>query len=187
MNVDREILDYESAGALAEELPYWGWLEDGRTCLTRSGELVSLGRLSPSVLDGQTPEQLDRVLDRWQRMLSGCDSRTRLYFYLFRRPSQFADADGQQGVSALSRRKRRAFLANRVQEVSTYVAWCHDPQLAAVATGAQQAGRGGWPMPRTGWPGGGTSTNPFTCTRTSRRRPQVSGSWWRPAERWSAI
>ena len=134
MNVDREILDYESAGALAEELPYWGWLEDGRTCLTRSGELVSLGRLSPSVLDGQTPEQLDRVLDRWQRMLSGCDSRTRLYFYLFRRPSQFADADGQQGVSALSRRKRRAFLANRVQEVSTYVAWCHDPQLAAVAT-----------------------------------------------------
>ena len=140
MNVDREILDYEAAGALAEELPYWGWLEDGRTCLTRSGELVSVGRLSPVVLDGRTPDQLDRVLDRWQRMLSGVDSRTRLYFYLFRSPSQFADADGRQGVSALSRRKRRAFLANRVQDVEIHLAWCHDPRLAAVSKG-----RGGKP------------------------------------------
>ena len=46
--------------------------------------------MTPSVLDGQTPEQLDRVIDRWQRMLSGVDSRTRLYFYLLRRPIQFA-------------------------------------------------------------------------------------------------
>ena len=136
MNVDNERLDYEAAGALAEELPYWGWLEDGRTCLTRSGELVSVGRLSPSVLDGQTPEQLDRVIDRWQRMLSGVDARTRLYFYLFRRPSGFEDdGDGTtSSVAALGRRKRRAFLQDRVQEVSAYVAWAHDPQLSAVAT-----------------------------------------------------
>ena len=39
MNVDQEVADYKAAGALAEEIPYWGWLEDGRTCLTRSGEL----------------------------------------------------------------------------------------------------------------------------------------------------
>ena len=140
MNVDREVLDYESAGALAEELPYWGWLEDGRSCLTRSGELVSVGRLSPVVLDGRTPDQLDRVLDRWQRMLSGVDSRTRLYFYLFRRPARFEDADGRQGVAALSRRKRRAFLAERVQDVEIYLAWSYDPRLAAVAKG-----RGGKP------------------------------------------
>ncbi len=55
------------------------------------GELMSIGRVTPSVLDGQTPEQLDRVIDRWQRMLSGLDSRTRLYFYLLRRPIHFAD------------------------------------------------------------------------------------------------
>ena len=91
MNVDNELLDYEAAGSLAEELPWWGWLEDNRSCLTRSGELMTIGRLSPSVLDGQTPEQLDRVIDRWQRMLSGLDSRTRLYFYLLRRPIRFAD------------------------------------------------------------------------------------------------
>ena len=71
MNIDTELQDYEAAGSLAEELPYWGWLDDERTCLTRAGELMSLARISPSVLDGQTPEQLDRVIDRWQRMLSG--------------------------------------------------------------------------------------------------------------------
>ena len=73
-------------------------------------------------------------------MLSGVDSRTRLYFYLFRRPTRFEDADGRQGVSALSRRKRRAFLAERVRDVEIYLAWSYDPRLAAVAKG-----RGGKP------------------------------------------
>ena len=136
MNVDNELLDYGAAGSLAEELPWWGWLEDGRICLTRSGELMTIGRLSPSVLDGRTPEQLDRVIDRWQRMLSGLDSRTRLYFYLLRRPIRFTDgSDGAaSSVAALGRRKRRAFLTERVQDMSVYVAWAHDPQLSAVAT-----------------------------------------------------
>ena len=137
MNVDNELMDYEAAGSLAEELPWWGWLEDDRTCLTRAGELLSIGRLTPSVLDGQTAEQLDRVVDRWQRMLSGLDPRTRLYFYLLRRLVHFADeSDGAtSSVAALGRRKRRAFLAERVQDVSAYVAWCHDPHLVAVAQG----------------------------------------------------
>ena len=52
---------------------------------------MSLARVSPSVLDGQTPEQLDRVIDRWQRMLSGLDARTRFYFYLLRRPVRFPE------------------------------------------------------------------------------------------------
>ena len=67
MNVDQEVADYQAAGALAEEIPYWGWLDDGRTCLTRAGELLCLARLTPAVLDGRTPEQLDAVLNRWQR------------------------------------------------------------------------------------------------------------------------
>ena len=112
MNVDNELTDFDAAGALAEELPWWGWLEDGRSCLTRAGELMAIARLTPSVLDGQTPEQLDRVVDRWQRMLSGVDSRTRLYFYLLRRPIQFENQgeDEASSVAALGRRKRRAFL-----------------------------------------------------------------------------
>lgn len=61
MRISEEIREYEAAGALVEELPYWGWLEDGRACLTRSGELIAVGRLVPAVLDGQPPEHLDRV------------------------------------------------------------------------------------------------------------------------------
>ena len=30
MNVDQEVADYQSAGALAEEIPYWaGWMTGG--------------------------------------------------------------------------------------------------------------------------------------------------------------
>ena len=144
MNVDTELKDFAAAGALAEELPWWGWLDDDRSCLTRAGELMAIASLTPSVLDGQTPQQLDRIVDRWQRMLSGVDSRTRLYFYLLRRPIQFENQAEDEGssVAALGRRKRRAFLKERVQGVSAYVAWAHDPGLSAVAT--QQTGGPWW-------------------------------------------
>ena len=137
MNVDTELQDYEAAGSLAEELPYWGWLDDERTCLTRAGELMSMARVSPCVLDGQTPEQLDRVIDRWQRMLSGLDARIRFYFYLLRRPIRFPEVSptGASKVVTLGQRKRREFLAKRVQDVSAYVAWAYDPGLSTVAAG----------------------------------------------------
>ena len=129
MNIDTELQDYEAAGSLAEELPYWGWLDDERTCLTRAGELMSMARISPFVLDGQTPEQRDRVIDRWQRMLSGLDARTRFYFYLLRRPIHFPEVSlpGASKVVTLGQRKRREFLTKRVQDVSAYVAWAYDP------------------------------------------------------------
>ena len=151
MNINNELADFDAAGALAEELPWWSWLEDGRSCLTRAGELMSIARLTPSVLDGQTPEQLDRVVDRWQRMLSGVDSRTRLYFYLLRRPIQFEDQgdDEASSVAALGRRKRRAFLEKRVQSVSAYVAWAHDPGLSAVTT--QKTGGPWWMAYAKNW------------------------------------
>ena len=135
MNIDTELQDYEAAGSLAEELPYWGWLDDERTCLTRAGELMSLARVSPSVLDGQTPQQLDRVIERWQRMLSGLDARTRFYFYLLRRPIHFPELPltGASKVVTLGQRKRREFLTKRVQDVSAYVAWAYDPGLSTVA------------------------------------------------------
>ena len=136
MNIDTELQDYEAAGSLAEELPYWGWLDDERSCLTRAGELMSLARISPFVLDGQTPEQLDRVVDRWQRMLSGLDARTRFYFYLLRRPVRFPEVppNGASKVVTLGQRKRREFLTKRVQDVSAYVAWAYDPGLSTVAS-----------------------------------------------------
>ena len=97
MRISAELRDHEAAGSLAEELPYWGWLEDGRTCLTRTGELITAGRLAPAVVDGRSPEQIDRVLGRWQRLLSGLDADTRLYFYMLRRPV-LARGHGRRGL-----------------------------------------------------------------------------------------
>ena len=137
MNIDTELQDFDAAGSLAEELPYWGWLDDERTCLTRAGELMSLARVSPCVLDGQTPEQLDRVIDRWQRMLSGLDARTRFYFYLLRRPARFPEVppSGASNVVTLGQRKRRAFLTERVQDVSRLCCMdAYDPGLSTVAS-----------------------------------------------------
>ena len=137
---DRDVADHHAAGSLADELPYWGWLPDDRTCLTRRGELVTLARLTPTVVDGHTPEQLDAVLSRWQRMLSGIDARTRIYFYLLRRPATFPDADtGLSAVANLGQRKRRAFLASRIQQIDTYLAWCYDPKLSTAAVGTHNA------------------------------------------------
>ena len=84
-------------------------------------------------------------------MLSGVDSRTRLYFYLLRRPIQFADEsdDAASSVAALGRRKRRAFLTERVQDVSAYVAWAHDPHLSAVTM--QKTGGPWWMAYAKNW------------------------------------
>ena len=138
MNVDQELSDYKAAGALAEEIPYWGWLEDRRTCLTRSGEFVSMARLSPAVLDGRTPEQMDTMLNRWQRMLSGADSRTRIYFYLFRRSLPF---EAWRAGRAIHRRRNLAAAAAVFPEQAraslsrTYIAWTHDPHLSSASKG----------------------------------------------------
>ena len=121
--------DYEAAGALAEEIPYWGWLPDNRSCLTRSGELVTLARLTPTVQDGRTPEQLDQVLDRWQRLFSSLDHRTRLYLYFFRRPPRLSGAANTAGVAGVAHTKRREFLSRRVQDIDVYLAWAHNPKL----------------------------------------------------------
>ena len=136
MRISAELGDYEAAGSLAEELPYWGWLEDGRTCLTGTGELIAAGRPAPAVVDGRSPEQIDRVLGRWQRLLSGLDADTRLYFYLLRRPASPEAADDESsGIVAVSQRKRRVFLSSRVQQLEAYLVWSHDPRLRAVADG----------------------------------------------------
>ena len=135
MRTAEELRAFEAAGSLADELPYWGWLDDGRTCLTRSGELIAAGRLRPAAMDGRTPEQIDRVLALWQRLLSGLPPGARLYFYLLRRPAPAAGAAEANGsdVAAISGRKRRAFLSRRVQRLEAYVVWSHGSGLRPVA------------------------------------------------------
>ncbi len=133
MRVADELRVYEAAGSLAEELPYWGWLDDGRSCLTRSGELIAAGRIRPAVTDGRTPEQIDRVLGLWQRLLSGLGPDTRLQFHLLRRPSRGESPQGiGSDIASISGRKRSAFLAGRVQRLDAFVVWSHNPGLRQV-------------------------------------------------------
>ena len=137
MRVAEERRAYEAAGSLAEELPYWGWLEDGRTCLTRSGELVAAGRIRPAAVDGRTPAQIDRVLGLWQRLMSGLGSDTRLQFQTLRRPSHDEGSeDGASDIASLSWRRRSAFLAERVQRLEAFVVWSHDPGLRPAGGGS---------------------------------------------------
>ncbi|MYG32814.1 MAG: DUF87 domain-containing protein [Cenarchaeum sp. SB0677_bin_16] len=151
MRVADERRAYEAAGSLAEELPYWGWLEDGRTCLTRSGELVAAGRIRSAAVDGRTPEQIDRLLGLWQRLLSGLGSDTRLQFHMLRRPSRDEGAeDGGSDIASLSGRKRGAFLAGRVQRLEAFVVWSHDPGLRPT--------------------GGGSGTGPLSRLKRLRKR-----------------
>ncbi len=134
MRIADELRAHEAAGSLAEELPYWGWLGDGRTCLARSGELLAAGRLRPAAVDGRTPEQVDRVLGLWQRLLSGLPPGARLYFYLLRRPAAIARGGEEDGpdIAAVSKRKRGAFLEGRVQRLEAYVVWSHGSGLRPV-------------------------------------------------------
>ena len=146
MNLRAERREYEAAGSLADELPYWGWLGEDvgggfPCCLTRSGELFAAARLDPAVIDGRTPDQLDQVLNRWQRLLSALDPQTRVYFYLFRRPGELAEIEGLEGVAAISQEKRRTFLLDRVQGLQAYVVWSHDPQLQSVGQNGTDGGR----------------------------------------------
>ena len=70
-------------------------------------------------------------------MLSGADSRTRIYFYLFRRAPRFDPGElGEQStVAAISQRRRRSFLSRRVQDIQTYIAWTYDPHLSSASKG----------------------------------------------------
>ncbi len=139
MRVAGERAAYGAAGSLAEELPYWGWLADGRACLTRSGELIAVGRIRAATTDGRTPERMDGVLGRWQRLLSGLGPETRLQFHLLRRPVPATDAEERNGsgIAEISGRKRRAFLTGRVQRLDAYAIWSQDPGLRASARGSK--------------------------------------------------
>ncbi len=122
------------AGPLAHELPYWGWVDE-RTCLTRAGELVTVGALTPVVVDGRRAEDLDLVAGRWQRMLSGLPPEMRVTWIVERRPAAFDARSPSPDIAALAQRKRQAFLADRVQDVEAHVVWSFDPRLRQSAGG----------------------------------------------------
>ena len=129
-------------GALAHEVPYWGWV-DAQTCLTLGGELVTVGVLAPVAVDGRSAGDLDAVAGRWQHMLSGLPEGMRITWIVERRPVAFPDPPAGLGdIAALAQRKRHAFLADRVQDVSVHVVWCFNPRLRHAVE--RRNGHGGW-------------------------------------------
>ena len=125
---------HEEAAPLHEEVPYWGWLADGRTCLTVGGELVTLAAMETYESSGRPGEYLDYVLERWVRLLSTAGPRTRVYLYLLRRPArEFPSGVASQGPRAdlarLALEGRRRFLEPRLQTLEVVVAWSRDARL----------------------------------------------------------
>jgi len=140
--------EFHEAGSLAQEIPFWGWV-DNRTCLTRGGELLTLARLTPASAAGQSPDQTTHIIDRWQRALSNLPPEIRFYWIFLRRPVAF-DPPAGDSIAALATRQRQAFLSQRISTAQVYVCWCIDPSLKQVA-GGQQHHNGNWRDHLKGW------------------------------------
>ena len=121
---------YEQAGSLADELPYWGWV-DQRTLLTRPGGLVTLAELHPCGIAGCAPEDLDHVLASWMRLLGQLDEDVRFSLIVTRRPVR-ADAVaeiGNERLPAAIFRSRADEIVRRSGELRFYAAWTLDTRL----------------------------------------------------------
>ncbi len=134
---------HEQAGSLAEELPYFAWVDE-RTLLTRQGDLLTLAELRPAGIAGQPAAELDRTLSVWMRLLAQLEDEVRFSLIVTRRPV------GEDTVAGLSDerlgeeifRERARELAARNGELRFYAAWTLDARLRD----AGRAGNGaaGW-------------------------------------------
>ncbi len=121
---------YEQAGSLADELPYWGWV-DKRTLLTRPGGMVTLAELHPCGIAGSAPEDLDHVLASWMRLLGQLDEDVRFSLIVTRRPvpSGAVAEIGNERLPAAIFRSRADEIVRRSGELRFYAAWTLDSRL----------------------------------------------------------
>ncbi len=122
---------HDQAGSLADELPYWAWIDE-RTLLTRRGELVSLAALEPRGIAGNTPADLDHVLTSWMRLLGQLEHDVRFSLIVTRRPVA-PDAVAEIGNDFLPAeifRGRADELTRRNGELRFYAAWTLNPHLS---------------------------------------------------------
>ena len=121
---------YEQAGSLAEELPYWGWV-DKRTLLTRPGGLVTLAELHPRGIAGSSPDDLDHVLASWMRLLGQLDEDVRFSLIVTRRPvhsDSVAKIDSDRLPAAIFQ-SRADEIVRRSGELRFHAAWTLDSKL----------------------------------------------------------
>ncbi len=57
MNLAGERTEYDAAGALAEELPWWGYLKDDRICLTRMASCYASAASPPARWMAEPPKR----------------------------------------------------------------------------------------------------------------------------------
>ena len=122
---------HSDAGSLAEELPYWAWIDE-RTLLTRRGELVTLAELQPFGIAGVAPADLDHVLAAWMRLLGQLEEDVRFSLIVTRRPVR-ADAIAELGHERLPDeifRSRAGELVRRNGELRFHAAWTLNPRLS---------------------------------------------------------
>ena len=121
---------YEQAGSLADELPYWGWV-DKRTLLTRPGGMVTLAELHPCGIAGSSSEDLDHVLASWMRLLGQLDEDVRFSLIVTRRPvpSGAVAEVGNERLPAAIFRSRADEIVRRSGELCFYAAWTLDSRL----------------------------------------------------------
>ena len=121
---------YQQAGSLADELPYWGWI-DKRTLLTRPGGMVTLAELNPCGIAGRAPEDLDHALTSWMRLLGQLDDDVRFTLFVTRRPTSsnaISEVSSDRLPSVIF--KSRAFeMVRRSGELRFFAAWTLDTRL----------------------------------------------------------
>ena len=141
---------FGAAGALADELPWWGWFDD-RVLLTPSGSLLALAEWTAWPVEGRAAEQLDADARRWAKALGQLPHDCRLQLYALRRPCAVPEVPPGAEFPAVAWAWREREVARRGAELDVYLAWCLDARLASAGSG------GGW----RGWLRRGGSDDGF--------------------------
>ena len=124
------------AGSLADELPWWGWVDE-HTCLTLPGGLLSLAELEPLPADGRSREELGRDVADWERLCGQLPPGGRMTLHALRRPLEASQGNGSGAFPAAAWAARERLLASRCGDLRLVLGWCLDGGLA------QRAGLGG--------------------------------------------
>ena len=128
-------------GALAHEIPYWGWVTE-RTCLTLSGELLTVGALTPVAVDGRSAADLDAGVRALATDVVGAPGRHAADLDCRTRPVGFPDPPPGSGTL---RRSRSASGTLPDGPCARGVGPCGLVfQSSAAARGRASHGRGGW-------------------------------------------
>lgn len=122
------------AGSLADELPWWGWVDE-RTLLTLRGEVLSLAELRPQPTAGRSGASLAADAEAFARLCGQAPANCRLSLHAMRRPCAAAAAPDGARFPASAWLGREAQVAERCGDVRVLAGWCLDEGLAAAERG----------------------------------------------------